>query len=170
MTSAPSIFWAVPSIAHEHGIPLLVDNTFATPYLCRPIEWGADIVLHSATRFLGGHGTSIGGVAIDAGTFDWSNGRFPIIADPDEVLYDLYHLEVSEDKLTGTMQHADTPGRIEAAASAGFVLTQQPGSNFNRIPADFLIDADGLIHTAFYAERVGEHLPFAAIDAFLAGD
>jgi O-acetylhomoserine (thiol)-lyase len=72
---------ALAAIAHEHGLPLLVDNTFATPYLCRPIEWGADIVLHSATKYLGGHGTSIGGVVVDAGTFDWSNGRFPVVAD-----------------------------------------------------------------------------------------
>ena len=73
---------AIAGIAHEHGIPLLVDNTFATPYLCRPIEWGADIVLHSATKFIGGHGTSIGGVVVDSGTFDWSNGRFPVVAEP----------------------------------------------------------------------------------------
>ncbi|MGE3844259.1 MAG: aminotransferase class I/II-fold pyridoxal phosphate-dependent enzyme, partial [Vicinamibacterales bacterium] len=66
----------VAAIAHEHGIPLLVDNTFATPFLCRPIEWGADIVLHSATKFIGGHGTSIGGVVVDSGRFNWSNGRF----------------------------------------------------------------------------------------------
>jgi len=72
---------ALALVAHEHGIPLLVDNTFATPYLCRPIEWGADIVLHSATKFIGGHGTSIGGVVVDSGTFDWSNGRFPVVAD-----------------------------------------------------------------------------------------
>jgi O-acetylhomoserine (thiol)-lyase len=71
----------IAAIAHEHGVPLLVDNTFATPYLCRPLEWGADIVLHSATKYLGGHGTSIGGVVVDAGTFDWSNGRFPVVAD-----------------------------------------------------------------------------------------
>ncbi len=79
----------IAGIAHEHGIPLLVDNTFATPYLCRPIEWGADIVLHSATKFLGGHGTSIGGVVVDAGTFDWSNGRFPIVADPSPAYHGL---------------------------------------------------------------------------------
>src|SRR3954464_8339411 len=60
----------VASIAHEHQVPLIVDNTFATPYLCRPIEWGADIVVHSATKFIGGHGTSIGGVVTEAGTFD----------------------------------------------------------------------------------------------------
>jgi O-acetylhomoserine (thiol)-lyase len=79
----------VAKIAHEHGIPLLVDNTFATPYLCRPIEWGADIVLHSATKFIGGHGTSIGGVVVDSGTFDWSNGRFPVIAEPSPAYHGL---------------------------------------------------------------------------------
>jgi O-acetylhomoserine (thiol)-lyase len=71
----------IAAVAHEHGLPLLVDNTFATPYLCRPIEWGADIVLHSATKYIGGHGTSIGGVVVDAGEFNWSNGRFPVVAD-----------------------------------------------------------------------------------------
>src|SRR5580765_5217833 len=69
-------------IAHEHKLPLIVDNTFASPFLCRPIEWGADIVLHSATKFIGGHGTSIGGVVVDAGTFNGPNGRFPVAADP----------------------------------------------------------------------------------------
>src|SRR5512133_84907 len=73
---------AIASIAHRHQVPLIVDNTFATPYLCRPIEWGADIVVHSATKFIGGHGTSIGGVAVDSGGFNWSNGRFPVIAEP----------------------------------------------------------------------------------------
>ncbi|MBL4907858.1 MAG: aminotransferase class V-fold PLP-dependent enzyme, partial [Sneathiella sp.] len=63
---------AIAKIAHEAGIPLIVDNTLATPYLCRPIEWGADIVVHSATKFLGGHGNSIGGVIVDSGKFDWS--------------------------------------------------------------------------------------------------
>jgi O-acetylhomoserine (thiol)-lyase len=77
------------SIAHEHGIPLIVDNTFATPYLCRPIEWGADIVIHSATKFIGGHGTSIGGVVVDAGTFNWSNGRFPVVANPSPAYHGL---------------------------------------------------------------------------------
>ncbi len=71
---------ALAQVAHDHGAPLMVDNTFATPYLCRPFEWGADIVVHSATKFIGGHGTSIGGVVVDKGTFDWSNGRFPIVA------------------------------------------------------------------------------------------
>jgi O-acetylhomoserine (thiol)-lyase len=71
---------AVSSIAHEHELPLIVDNTFATPYLCRPFEWGADVVIHSATKFIGGHGTSIGGIVVDSGAFNWSNGRFPVVA------------------------------------------------------------------------------------------
>jgi len=79
----------VAGIAHEHHLPLIVDNTFATPYLCRPIEWGADIVVHSATKFIGGHGTSIGGVVVEAGTFDWSNGRFPVVADPSPAYHGL---------------------------------------------------------------------------------
>jgi len=70
-------------VAHAHGVPLLVDNTFATPYLCRPFEHGADIVIHSATKFIGGHGTSIGGVIVDSGKFDWTNGKFPELVEPD---------------------------------------------------------------------------------------
>jgi len=69
-------------IANEAGAPLVVDNTFATPCLCRPIEWGADVVLHSATKFIGGHGTSVGGVIVDSGRFDWANGKFPGMTDP----------------------------------------------------------------------------------------
>lgn len=73
----------VAKIAHKHGIPLVVDSTFATPYLVRPIEYGADIVVHSATKFIGGHGTAIGGVIVDGGTFDWkASGRYPWISDP----------------------------------------------------------------------------------------
>ena len=79
----------VAAIAHEHQLPLLVDNTFATPFLCRPIRWGADIVLHSATKFIGGHGTSIGGVVVESGKFNWSNGRFPVVADPSPAYHGL---------------------------------------------------------------------------------
>jgi O-acetylhomoserine (thiol)-lyase len=79
----------IAAIAHDHKAPLIVDNTFATPYLCRPIEWGADIVIHSATKFIGGHGTSIGGVVVDSGQFNWSNGRFPVIADPSPAYHGL---------------------------------------------------------------------------------
>ncbi|MBC7324016.1 MAG: aminotransferase class V-fold PLP-dependent enzyme, partial [Moorella sp. (in: Bacteria)] len=67
---------ALAAIAHEAGIPLIVDNTFATPFLCRPFQFGADIVVHSATKFIGGHGTSIGGVIVDSGQFNWDNGKF----------------------------------------------------------------------------------------------
>ncbi|MCS7458530.1 homocysteine synthase [Paenibacillus doosanensis] len=75
---------AVAAIAHENGVPLIVDNTFPSPYLCRPIEHGADIVVHSATKFIGGHGTSIGGVIVDGGRFDWkASGKFPGLTEPD---------------------------------------------------------------------------------------
>jgi O-acetylhomoserine (thiol)-lyase len=73
---------AVAKIAHEHNLPLVIDNTFASPYLCRPIEHGADIVVHSATKFIGGHGTSIGGVIVDSGKFPWDSGRFPQLLEP----------------------------------------------------------------------------------------
>ncbi|MEM6702040.1 MAG: O-acetylhomoserine aminocarboxypropyltransferase/cysteine synthase family protein [Acidobacteriota bacterium] len=73
---------ALAKVAHDAGLPLVVDSTFATPYLCRPIEHGADIVLHSATKFIGGHGTAIGGVIVEAGTFDWGSGRFPHMTEP----------------------------------------------------------------------------------------
>jgi len=73
---------AVAAVAHEHNLPLVIDNTFASPYLCRPIEHGADIVVHSATKFIGGHGTSIGGVIVDSGRFPWDKGRFPQLLEP----------------------------------------------------------------------------------------
>jgi len=73
---------AVARIAHEHNLPLVVDNTFASPYLCRPIEHGADIVVQSLTKFMGGHGTSIGGIIVDSGKFDWAKGNFPQITEP----------------------------------------------------------------------------------------
>ncbi len=74
---------AVAEIAHRHGIPVVIDNTFATPYLFRPIEHGADIVVHSATKFIGGHGTTLGGIIVDSGKFDWkASGRYPAISEP----------------------------------------------------------------------------------------
>ncbi|MGQ9787466.1 MAG: bifunctional o-acetylhomoserine/o-acetylserine sulfhydrylase [Anaerolineae bacterium] len=85
-------FEAVAAIAREYRIPLMIDNTFATPYLCRPIEWGANIVVHSATKFIGGHGTSIGGVIVDGGNFDWAaSGRFPNFTTPDESYHGLVY-------------------------------------------------------------------------------
>lgn len=79
----------VASIAHESGVPLLIDNTFASPYGCNPIEFGADVVIHSATKWIGGHGTTIGGVVVDAGKFDWTQGRFPAFTEADESYHGL---------------------------------------------------------------------------------
>src|SRR3954447_17786111 len=73
---------ALADVAHAAGLPLVVDATMATPYLCRPIEHGADIVIHSATEFLGGHGTTLGGVVVESGRFDWGNGNFPLMTEP----------------------------------------------------------------------------------------
>ena len=74
---------AIAKIAHKHGLPLVIDNTFGTPYLIRPIEHGADVVVHSATKFIGGHGTTLGGVIVDGGTFDWAaSGKYPWISEP----------------------------------------------------------------------------------------
>lgn len=85
------------AMAHDHGLPLIVDNTFATPYLCRPLEWGADIVLHSATKFIGGHGTSIGGVIVDGGRFPWDNGNFPSMVEPSKGYHDIRFFETFGD-------------------------------------------------------------------------
>jgi len=84
---------AVAAVAHANGIPLMVDATFTTPALCRPLEHGADIVVHSATKFIGGHGTSIGGIIIDGGKFDWSNGKFPGLTEPDPSYHGLVYTE-----------------------------------------------------------------------------
>jgi O-acetylhomoserine (thiol)-lyase len=89
---------AVAAIAHEAGIPLIVDNTLATPYLCRPFEWGADIVIHSLTKFLGGHGNSMGGVVVESGTFDWAaSGKFPSLTEPTAAYHGLTFYETFGD-------------------------------------------------------------------------
>jgi len=88
-------FEAVASIAQEYKIPLMIDNTFATPYLCRPFEWGANIVVHSTTKFIGGHGTSIGGMIVDAGNFDWrGSGRFANFTEPDGSYHGLVYADL----------------------------------------------------------------------------
>ncbi|MBV8583225.1 MAG: O-acetylhomoserine aminocarboxypropyltransferase/cysteine synthase [Candidatus Eremiobacteraeota bacterium] len=84
---------SLASVAHEHGVPLVVDNTFASPYLCRPIEWGADIVVHSATKFIGGHGTALGGVIVESGKFDWNAGRHPLLSQPSPGYHDMNFAE-----------------------------------------------------------------------------
>ena len=89
---------ALAHIAHEASIPLLVDNTLATPYLCRPFEWGADLVVHSLTKFLSGHGTSMGGVIVESGRFDWrGSGKFPFLAGPDPAYHGLDFIETFGD-------------------------------------------------------------------------
>jgi O-acetylhomoserine (thiol)-lyase len=75
---------AISDVAHSFGIPFMIDNTFPTPYICRPFEWGADIAIHSATKFLGGHGTTIGGVIVESGKFPWDNGNFPGMTEPSD--------------------------------------------------------------------------------------
>ncbi|MBE9099004.1 O-acetylhomoserine aminocarboxypropyltransferase/cysteine synthase family protein [Vacuolonema iberomarrocanum] len=80
---------AIGAIAHENGLPLVVDSTFTTPYLMRPLEHGADIVVHSLTKWLGGHGTGIGGIVVDSGKFDWTSGKFPLMSEPDSSYHGL---------------------------------------------------------------------------------
>ena len=84
---------AVAKVAHDAGIPLIIDNTFASPYLCRPFEHGADIVVHSATKFIGGHGTSIGGVIVSSGNFDFASGKFPEFTEPDPAYHGIQYVE-----------------------------------------------------------------------------
>jgi O-acetylhomoserine (thiol)-lyase len=87
-------FEEVAAIAQEYGIPLMIDNTFATPYLCRPFEWGADIVTHSTTKFIGGHGTTIGGVIVDKGKFNWhKSGRFKNFTEPDPAYHNVVYAD-----------------------------------------------------------------------------
>lgn len=94
---------AIAVIAHRHGLPLVVDNTFGTPYLIRPIEHGADIVVHSATKFIGGHGTALGGVIVDSGKFDWkAGGRFPAIADPNPAYHGISFADAAPDAALAT--------------------------------------------------------------------
>jgi len=87
-------FEEVAAIGRKHAIPLMIDNTFATPYLCRPFEWGANIVTHSTTKFLGGHGTTIGGAIVDGGNFDWRSGRFPNFTTPDPSYHGLIYADL----------------------------------------------------------------------------
>jgi len=84
---------ALAQVAHAHGLPLLVDNTFASPFLCRPIEWGADVVVASATKFIGGHGTAIGGIIVESGKFDWGAGKHPLLSTPSPGYHDLNFAE-----------------------------------------------------------------------------
>jgi O-acetylhomoserine (thiol)-lyase len=105
------------TIAHEHGIPLVMDNTFATPYLCRPIEWGADIVVHSATKFIGGHGVVIAGVIIESGRFPWDNGNFPLMTEPSPAYHGLRFWENFREYAFLTMARTELLRDVGAALS-----------------------------------------------------
>lgn len=83
----------IGKIAHKHGIPFVVDSTFTTPYLCRPIEWGADIVIHSTSKYMDGHAVQVGGVIVDSGKFDWTGGKFPCMTEPDESYHGTIYTE-----------------------------------------------------------------------------
>jgi O-acetylhomoserine (thiol)-lyase len=129
---------AVAAVAHRHNIPLVIDNTFATPYLVRPIEHGADIVVHSATKFIGGHGTTIGGVIVDSGKFDWkASGKFPQFTQPEES----YHGIV----------FADAVGPLAYIIRARAILLRDTGSSISPISA--FIFLQGLETLSLRVER-----------------
>jgi len=129
----------VAAIAHSHGVPLIVDNTFATPYLLRPIEHGADVVVHSATKFIGGHGSSLGGVIVDGGTFDWKAqpDRFPTLARPDAS----YHGAV----------FADVAGRAAFVTRIRAVILRDTGATISPFNAFLLLQ--GLETLSLRVER-----------------
>ena len=129
---------AVAKIAHAHGIPLIIDNTFATPYLLRPIEYGADVVVHSATKFIGGHGTTIGGLIVDSGKFDWkASGKFPQFTEPDYS----YHGIV----------FADAVGPAAFITRARAILLRDTGSTLS--PVSAFIFLQGLETLSLRVER-----------------
>ena len=118
---------ALAELAHKHGLPLVVDNTFGTPYFIRPIEHGADIVVHSATKFLGGHGTTLGGIIVDSGNFDWSaSGKYPAIADPNPSYHGVSFVQAAADTAFVTYIRAILLRDMGAAISpfAAFLLLQ----------------------------------------------
>ena len=116
---------AVAEVAHSHGIPLVVDNTLASPYLCRPISHGADIVVHSATKYLGGHGTTMGGVVVESGKFPWDNGKFPQMIEPSTGYHGVRFFETFGDfgfTMKARMETARTLGPTLAPLSAWLLL------------------------------------------------
>ncbi len=115
---------AVASIAHENKIPFIIDNTFGTPYLVRPIEYGADVVVHSATKFIGGHGTTIGGVLVDAGKFDWrSSGKFPDFTTPDKSYNGLVYADLGAPAFA-------LKARVQLLRNTGATLSPQSAFTF----------------------------------------
>ncbi len=117
---------AIAAIAHQHGLPLVIDNTFGTPYLIRPIEHGADIVVHSATKFIGGHGTTLGGVIVDGGTFDWAaSGRYPWISEPNPS----YH----------GVKFTEAAGKVAFATYIRAILLRDTGATISPFAAFLLL-------------------------------
>jgi O-acetylhomoserine (thiol)-lyase len=132
----------VAKVAHESGVPLVIDNTLATPYLLRPIEWGTDIVVHSATKFIGGHGTTIGGVIVDSGNFDWvKSGRFPSFNEPDAS----YH----------GVKYVDSFGNLAYIIKARVQLLRDLGAALSPFNAWLLLQ--GLETLALRVERHSEN-------------
>jgi O-acetylhomoserine (thiol)-lyase len=120
-------FEEVAAAAKTHNIPLVIDNTFATPYLCRPFEFGANILTHSTTKFIGGHGTSIGGVIVDGGNFDWSSGRFESFTTPDPSYHGLVYADLSRQGLPPFI----TKARVQVLRDIG--ACQSPFNSFQTI-------------------------------------
>lgn len=133
---------AVAAIAHSHGLPLVIDNTFGTPYLIRPIEHGADIVVHSATKFIGGHGTTLGGVIVDGGTFDWAaSGRYPWISEPNPS----YH----------GVKFTEAAGKAAFATYIRAILLRDTGATISPFAAFLLLQ--GTETLSLRLERHGEN-------------
>ncbi len=133
---------AIAAIAHKHGLPLVIDNTFGTPYLIRPIEHGADIVVHSATKFLGGHGTSLGGIIVDSGKFDWkASGRYAPIAEPNPS----YH----------GISFADAVGPAAFVTYIRAILLRDTGAAISPFNAFLLLQ--GIVTLSLRLERHGEN-------------
>lgn len=140
---------AVAEIAHEQGIPLIIDNTFPSPYGCNPIDFGADVVIHSATKWIGGHGTTIGGIVVDAGKFDWTQGRFPLFTEPDTT----YH---------GIRYGIDTAGaafatKLRVQLLRDFGPTLSPDAAFNFLQGLETLHLRVVRHNE-NAEKVAAHL------------
>lgn len=128
-------FAAIAKVAHDHGIPLIVDNTVTSPLLFRPIEHGADIVVHSATKVIGGHGTSIGGVMVDSGKFDWNNGKFPELTEPNPSYHGMKFYE-----------HFKSIGNISYALKARVTLLRDMGPCLSPFNAFLLLQGLETLH------------------------
>ncbi len=138
-------------IAHENGIPLIIDNT-ATPYLLKPFEYGADIITYSATKFIGGHGTSIGGLIVDSGNFDWDNGKFPLIAGPDPSYHDMDFIKSFKD--TGNIAYI-LKARVKLLRDLGACLS--PFNSFLFLQGLETLHLRMVRHSE-NAQKVAEHL------------